>query len=114
MQCQFLNYFRLKDTKAVMVYRVLATLLELGKGIRGASGVSLMDRSVGEKAKNPYATTVLNMNYSDSGLFGVYFAAQPQDAGHVSNIRFGRLEKKCCFGKNCDKLLQIQIAFFIK
>lgn len=77
-----------------MVHRVLATMMELGKGIRGVSGISLLERTIGEKAKHPYATTVLNMNYADSGLFGVYFASQPQDAGQVSCVFILRLIPK--------------------
>jgi len=83
----------MKDTKTVMVYRVLASLLELGKGVRGATGVSLLEQTIGEKTKHPFACTVLNMNYSDSGIFGVYFAAQPQDAGLVLNGALAALKQ---------------------
>lgn len=63
----------LKNTKESMAFAVLQRVLGAGSSVKYGNDQSLLTKCLGNSVQGePHSITSLNVNYSDSGLFGVF------------------------------------------
>ncbi|GBL82874.1 Cytochrome b-c1 complex subunit 2, mitochondrial [Araneus ventricosus] len=68
------------NIKDVLSFGVLQCILGLGNHIElGTSKFSALGEAAAKTTTNPFYVSGLNVNYSDTGLFGAYIVGQPQD-----------------------------------
>lgn len=80
----------LKSPKDVLALALLQQIMGVGPNIKWSDGLAANKLAqVASKATDkPFAISALNVNYSDSGLFGFYCVAQPEEMGKVLKAVF--------------------------
>jgi len=69
-------------SKDLIPLALLQKVMGGGPSMKYSSGVgSKLVQAIGKVASGPFAASALNINYSDSGLFGFYTVSQAEDAG---------------------------------
>lgn len=72
----------LSNTKEALGFSILKYALGAGPYIHFGSGGGILGRTVGN-LNEPHAISAINMNYSDTGLFGVLIACTSNVAGKL-------------------------------
>jgi len=82
----------LKNPKEVLALAALQNVMGTGVHIKWSDGTaaSKLGQVAGKATDKPFAISALNINYSDSGLFGFYCVAQPAEIGKVLKAVFGQ------------------------
>uniref|UniRef100_A0A8C8HM84 Ubiquinol-cytochrome c reductase core protein 2b n=1 Tax=Oncorhynchus tshawytscha TaxID=74940 RepID=A0A8C8HM84_ONCTS len=80
-------------TDEVMAFSVLQHVLGVGPHIkRGSNSTSKLIQGVAKATADPFDASAFNVNYSDSGLFGVYTISQSAAAGDVIKAAIGQVK----------------------
>uniref|UniRef100_A0A8C7DNI7 Ubiquinol-cytochrome c reductase core protein 2b n=1 Tax=Oncorhynchus kisutch TaxID=8019 RepID=A0A8C7DNI7_ONCKI len=80
-------------TDEVMAFSVLQHVLGAGPHIkRGSNSTSKLIQGVAKATADPFDASAFNVNYSDSGLFGVYTISQSAAAGDVIKAAIGQVK----------------------
>uniref|UniRef100_A0A4W5QH43 Ubiquinol-cytochrome c reductase core protein 2b n=1 Tax=Hucho hucho TaxID=62062 RepID=A0A4W5QH43_9TELE len=80
-------------TDEVMAFSVLQHVLGAGPHIkRGSNSTSKLIQGVAKASADPFDASAFNVNYSDSGLFGVYTISQSAAAGDVIKAAIGQVK----------------------
>lgn len=80
----------LKNPKDVLALAVFQHVMGIGSNIKWSDGANTNKLSqIASKATDkPFAITALNINYTDSGLFGFFCVSQPEDTAKILKAVF--------------------------
>ncbi|GAB6020272.1 Cytochrome b-c1 complex subunit 2, mitochondrial [Chamberlinius hualienensis] len=80
----------LKNIKDVLALGVFQHIMGVGSNIKWSDGVASQKLAqIASKATDkPFAISALNLNYSDSGLFGFYCVSHPEDTAKILKAVF--------------------------
>lgn len=80
----------LKNIKDVLALSVFQHVMGVGSNIKWSEGSSNQKLAqIASKATDkPFSISALNLNYSDSGLFGFYCVSHPEDTGKILKAVF--------------------------
>ncbi|NXY49502.1 QCR2 protein, partial [Ceuthmochares aereus] len=74
-------------------FSVLQHILGAGPLIkRGSNATSKLSQGIAKATTQPFDASAFNVNYSDSGLFGVYTVSQAQNAGEVIKAALNQIK----------------------
>ena len=68
-------------------------MLSTGQRVKHSEGVSPLTTAVTKVAKNPCSVEVLNVNYCDTGLFGLSVAAHHKDVQAVVKAAVSKMRE---------------------
>lgn len=84
------------NVKDMLSFGVLQCILGLGNHIEmGSSKFSALGEAAAKTTTHPFYVSGLNVNYSDTGLFGAYIVGQPQDMKSLVKAVVTQMKEVC-------------------
>jgi len=95
-------------TQEAFALGVLQQIIGVGPQVKRGSGPSSkLTQALLKVTENPHAVSSLNVNYSDSGLFGFFIAGQAEDMGKLLKAAVGLLSSTTKSGAITEKDVQL-------
>lgn len=78
-----------------MAFTLLQNILSTGVHVPKGMGASKLSQAAGKVAKAPFRVDTLNLNYADSGLFGVAIACHAKESGDIVKAVVNKMRETC-------------------